>query len=724
MVAKKPTPATASTTSRRRPVPPVIAVDPAPIGAPGPARDLSPAASAGEPKREPQQPQTRPEPRSSPVVVEVYHGDITALYADVAVVGRYKGIGARGAAARFDERFGGWLSSAFQLGMVGSELGELFYVPITRPELTQAAAAKVAPPPQAFLWEHAPAGVLVAGLGEPGRFNREGLRYLLTNVTLAVATLGYGKISLWPLGFSRKEIILENVLRGILEGIGEALARFEAGSYPSLVLRMIHPKREIAEQMLDGFQKIGEHGVEGLVLSIHDKLTPQIGELKVGDGKTAKRNEQRLPRLDEADSELERTTRITIACAGDNLDSRGGGKTKWQRFQYSALAESAVIPVREQLVQSYFVSRLPQRLCSATFAEQEIYGKLLASYMIPEDFRKFIEEMNPLTLVLDSQTALYPWEMAALKGYRGTAFFGIDLMVSRQFRTLLSATPGIPPPVNRSLKMLIIADPAADLPCPGARAEAMAVLDTLHRVRDCWNRQNKRQLDLEVTLRIGPPDMPAADLQRFKEAVLRANGGTVVNEGAKHCDPVDLLALLLTKHFDVVHYAGHGIFDPESQRMGWVFGKENCVLSAAEIFCVRHVPRLVFANACWSSAIASPSAAAEPSDQREREQQRQLQVGLAEAFFARGIQNYIGAGWPVDDRDAAIFAQRFYESALGLPAADTSDEAPLHIATLGESLARARKELFRDQRPTWGAYQHYGQAGARLLARDGEEEES
>jgi CHAT domain-containing protein len=82
---------------------------------------------------------------------------------------------------------------------------------------------------------------------------------------------------------------------------------------------------------------------------------------------------------------------------------------------------------------------------------------------------------------------------------------------------------------------------------------------------------------------------------------------------------------------------------------------------------------------------------------------RQL-AGLAEAFFERGIMNYIGTGWPVEDQPAATFAEVFYENVLqGEP--------------LGDALSTARQRI-ADQGPTWGAYQHYGQVAARLVRPD------
>jgi CHAT domain-containing protein len=85
------------------------------------------------------------------------------------------------------------------------------------------------------------------------------------------------------------------------------------------------------------------------------------------------------------------------------------------------------------------------------------------------------------------------------------------------------------------------------------------------------------------------------------------------------------------------------------------------------------------------------------------EMNRQL-AGLAEAFFERGIMNYIGTGWPVDDLPAVTFAKVFYESVLrGEP--------------LGDALSTARQQIL-DQGPTWGAYQHYGQVTSRLVRPD------
>jgi hypothetical protein len=70
-----------------------------------------------------------------------------------------------------DEALAFWISRVGARGMIGAELGELFFVPITDHQI----AAKT---------------VLLAGMGAPGQFSRSDLQYLSTNVAYAIAALG------------------------------------------------------------------------------------------------------------------------------------------------------------------------------------------------------------------------------------------------------------------------------------------------------------------------------------------------------------------------------------------------------------------------------------------------------------------------------------------------------------------------------------------------------
>ena len=191
-----------------------------------------------------------------------------------------------------------------------------------------------------------------------------------------------------------------------------------------------------------------------------------------------------------------------------------------------------------------------------------------------------IDSGKPLKLILDRSTASYPWEMACFRSAHNpnrVSSLGVDLRVTRQFRTLLSSAPGMKPVLNRNLKVLIIADPAreTDYQLPGARREGREVASVFRNFP-----AKQHGIFIEVEEHIGPDQ----------------------------CDPVEILALLLSGAFDIVHYAGHGDYDKDNPAgSGWIFGKD-CVLSAREIFRARKVPRLVFANACFSAVTTQGQA--------------------------------------------------------------------------------------------------------------------
>ena len=190
--------------------------------------------------------------------------------------------------------------------------------------------------------------------------------------------------------------------------------------------------------------------------------------------------------------------------------------------------------------------------------------------------------------------------------------------------------------------------------------------------------------------------------------------------GYEQCDIVEILSLIFDEEFDVVHFAGHGIFaevksttdDAAKTNIGgWVFGRNEIsgkleVLSAKEIFCLRRVPRLVFSNACFSSQIGANAG----NDVFTNGDNLQS-AGLAEAFFLRGIENYIGAGWQVNDNYAIEFAKQFYQHTL------------FNRETLGEALGEARRAISSDVvessliDSTWGAYQHYGNSNELLVEK-------
>jgi len=263
----------------------------------------------------------------------------------------------------------------------------------------------------------------------------------------------------------------------------------------------------------------------------------------------------------------------------------------------------------------------------------------------------------------------------------------------------MSPAPGALPPLNKAVKILIIADPAPspELELPAAQKEAFAIIDILKRAQQIW----RGELDIKATVRIGSRQRNGELKPVFDE--LRENAELIAS--ADYCDPFEVAVLVISEQVDVIHYAGHGTYDAQTNRAGWLLDKEF-FLSAQEIFKVRQVPRLVFANACFS-AVTTPF-----------DDCRTQLVGLAQAFFARGIPNYIGTGWRVDDDCACECARWFYAKLLGLMGPDgkgATGTAP--PATIGDALREGRiaARNLRPEMGTWGAYQHYGRVSDKIL---------
>jgi len=552
--------------------------------------------------------------------VEVVHGDIRDIKTSAVVVGHYRGLPPVRAVGALDQALEFWISKAVKRGMIGGGLGEVFLIPNTQKSIAAST-------------------VILAGMGEYGRFNREDLDLLFANVTYGVTALGWREFSTVVVGSGEGNLSLDQAIEGMLVGVGSALRRLKDQGHLE-TLQIVEYDKDRFKAILKVLEKIKNNGDGSLTV----RLTTR---------ELSKRTHRRKPSKPE------------------HLDAMKGSRITIERdrdvFRFSAIREQAVIPVREITVQSSYAEGAAELLKeSRSVEDQQKYGKLLHSYLMPKDFQDMID-VTPLTLMVDRSTAAFPWEMAAFEQHGKTIFYGPGRQLTRQFRTILSSPPGLTAPMTvERLRVLVIADPApeAELQLPGAREEGRAV------VRIMQNMKEGQGLNITIEQRIG------------------------VNE----CDPVELLALILSEEFDLIHYSGHGDFDEKNPaRSGWIFGKEN-ILSARDIFRARLVPRLIFANACFSGVVRS----GKPFTLQESN--RNL-AGLAQAFFERGVQNYVGIGWPVNDAAALEFAKIFYSETL------SGNE-------LGSSLSKAREAILTSG-STWGAYQHYGQATAKLIVQSG-----
>jgi len=183
--------------------------------------------------------------------------------------------------------------------------------------------------------------------------------------------------------------------------------------------------------------------------------------------------------------------------------------------------------------------------------------------------------------------------------------------------------------------------------------------------------------------------------------------------GHRDATRVKVLSELMLRSYDILHFAGHCVYDDKNKaNSGWVFS-HNERLTTRELSRIDRVPKFVFSNACESGI----------TPERSELRSVDLAPNFAESFFARGVSNFICTAWPISDVAAREFALRFYSGILGLKqkgpeyvAAKDAQGIPI-IETMYVAMREARLKIAAEDYGvrTWGAYQHYGNPYLRFF---------
>ena len=136
--------------------------------------------------------------------LHVIRRGITNVKAPIAIGPRYQGLPLSGPARAFDRQIDSWLTLALYCGMIGSGLGEVFLVNLEQSQKAGKVAAD---------------NLLLVGLGEPGHFGADDLRFLMANLTFGVKVMGHNHLSTGLIGTHRNELPIDRALRGMLEGV-------------------------------------------------------------------------------------------------------------------------------------------------------------------------------------------------------------------------------------------------------------------------------------------------------------------------------------------------------------------------------------------------------------------------------------------------------------------------------------------------------------------------
>jgi hypothetical protein len=365
-------------------------------------------------------------------------------------------------------------------------------------------------------------------------------------------------------------------------------------------------------------------------------------------------------------------------------------------YRFGAITDTASVPERDIVIDPELIQQANDELAGEQNpAAQLERGKFLEELLMPSDLRKQLYTRAPLVMLLDATTARIHWELVAQPSLGGGSasvptgvagagkfeyeddFLGTSRGFTRQLRTTFAPPPEPPPPPQHILRVLVVADPAEDAHLPGAQEEGVMVADLFESYNALY-RENLSTTRVEVKRLFGP-------VEATRTNVLRE---------------------LMIRPYDVLHFAGHCIYqwDDDPALSGWIFNaKRKELLTANELNRIDRIPKFVFSNACESGITPD----------RSQERNDKLAPNFAEAFFARGVANFVCTAWPVDDAASRTFALTLYEGLLGIdPSASGSrsqqlrpEAFPMHEAMKQARLAIARTP---NGRTTWGAYQHYG----------------
>lgn len=612
--------------------------------------------------------------------VAVVHGDITRFAdAQLYAVGHYLNV-----LPQFAEK---------ALDSVVSRAGAKPHEMVLRRESLRGLLTGELGSVQLYPWAADPKKlVAVVGMGSPGTFGPSSLRQLGRNLALrAIHLPDVDTVASVVIGSGAGNLTTHDAVCGLLAGVADAVnqigdggaqdgaarARRGAKSKPraterSSVRRVVFVEMDAAKaaDVLAAAQSLA------LDPAFKQNLRLEV-EPKVLAGKFAPKKKKAAGGGASAGEPLEpEPTRMSWVRAGNELRS-------------SALTESAVIPERTTSIDLALVDELVERMVDPETESAAHDGALLGRLIVPREFRAVLAGARTLAVEVDRYTAAVHWEMLSLATQPGQHIDPLSTLIpfARQMRTEYSPAPLVELTSDRPLRILVVGDPGDpkegwDL--PGARAEALAVLKLLEKLRD------EQGLALEIVPLIGAPD-------------IQRHGALASIAPASRLDVLDRLT---SERWDVLHYCGHGDFDPKDpERVGWVFA--SGLLTSRELKQMDLAPRLVVANACLS---ARTSARTSQVKRRNNEiGDADLLPSLADEFFHRGVRNYVGTAWEVDDDGAVLFAQTFYETLLGGGAAAAERRAPAE--TIGRSVLAARRVLYArqdDYGSLWAAYQHYG----------------
>jgi hypothetical protein len=568
------------------------------------------------------------------------------------------------------------LTQYTQWGIIHGELGRPFFLNDPRITRSNTSLAK-----QGRL-------IAIAGMGQPGRFGAPELTVLSRNLCWSLGRIERRHLETVLIGAGDGNLNVHDAVTAWMRGIRLALIRAPNDRQRLRRITFVesdpHRITRIQDVILD---QVSNSSEEPMGLSISYKMLNRSTLQRIeADARKAERLEvqrRRRPPTRKPKPSI-RDAKIPPIRVSVSLQSN--------IYRIGAISENASLPERELTIDPALIEVARSELIESQVPTDQLErGRFLRALLFTRELTDALASDAPLIFTLDGNAARIPWEMIAnpeTVSSSGNAespsadfvhsdkYLGTTRGLTRQLPFMSSMLPEPPPPPRRVLRVLVVADPAEDARLPGAEAEGLAVANVFESFNAVHGAKSKNRV--EVVKLLGP---------------LEATRTTLLRE-------------LMLRNYDVLHFAGHCIYDElDPAASGWLFSRGER-LSPRELNRIDRIPRFIFSNATASTV----------------KQAADKVVSFAESFLARGVTNFIYPAWLVDDVSARRFAQTLYAALLGLKPKpldngyDAVEPLPLSMAVYEARLEAGVSGSVGGS--SWGAYQHYGGREFRFFAEN------
>jgi hypothetical protein len=571
------------------------------------------------------------------------------------VVGHYQGTPLAGAEGALDECLGGLLNERLLLGTYAEHPGSAISV---------RAEANCAP-----------SGALVLGLGPAGELTAATVVRAMTQATVlrALAAAEEGEhedgigITAVLVGANPLDgISIPRSLTSLVDGVVTAIHMLEASARLRSAVRIreleiIEKYEARAASILDVFR------------SLSTLVAPTGSDLELEIAQEIEKRPGAAAGGFPADYNHGSWVRLDIRTAA----TRPAAPHGYRELELTSSARRARADRLLQKVEVATVDGLVADAVTQPHPDPQI-GNTLYELLLPPELKPDVQGAENLLLVVEPETAAYPWEALAPRGLDDKPQpFALGAGVLRQFADPATRNAHFDVPHAAGRHALVIGNPPAGASpaLPGAAAEAQEVAGLLSGsdgqpgafdVCSIW-------WDDEGPLAINLPD---------------------VDEDKSWADVVNALYRF---PYRIVHIAAHGAFNPRKpDRSGVMIGPEH-FLTAQTVAQLSSVPELVFLNCCHSGAIQGLDGSPAGADNAHL-----LAASISRELMQIGVRAVVAAGWSVDDTAAVAFAKAFYVEML-------------RGTGFGDAVTAARREARKaNNSMTWAAYQCYGDPQFRL----------